>query len=247
MTCTVRNSLVLLLALMLAAAGATAAFASGEEETGAAAMGELSPPGVVPIFEEKVTMTAFVSYTRTIVDFEANEMTKWMEEQTNIHWEWDAVNSSEDAKAKFTLVMNSGAELPDMMMGMNITNDEKHLYGSQGLFIPLNDIIEEHGFYIKDVVKAAPNFLKESAGPDGNVYVITAYEECYHCGVAQKMWINQVWLDKLGLEMPTTTEELREVLRAFKTQDPNGNGVADELPLSGFANSWHTRAPGRTC
>ena len=240
MTCTVRNSLVLLLALMLAAAGATAAFASGEEET-AAAMGELSPPGVVPIFEEPVTMTAFVSYTRTILDFEANEMTKWMEEQTNIHWEWDAVNSSEDAKAKFTLVMNSGAELPDMMMGMSITNDEKHLYGSQGLFIPLNDIIDEHGFYIKDVVKAAPNFLKESAGPDGNVYVLTAYEECYHCGVAQKMWINQVWLDKLGLEIPTTTEELREVLRAFKTQDPNGNGVADELPLSGFANSWHTR------
>jgi putative aldouronate transport system substrate-binding protein len=50
-----------------------------------------------------------------------------------------------------------------------------------------------------------------------------------------------VWLDKLGLQIPTTTEELREVLRAFKTQDPNGNGVADELPLSGFANSWRTR------
>ena len=181
------------------------------------------------------------SYTRTILDFEANEMTTWMEEQTNIHWEWDAVNSSEDAKAKFTLLLNSGSELPDMMMGMQISNDEKHLYGSQGLFIPLNDIIAEHGFYIKDVVNAAPNFLKESAGPDGNVYVLTAYEECYHCGVAQKMWINQVWLDKLGMEIPTTTEELREVLRAFKTQDPNGNGVADELALSGFANSWHTR------
>ena len=240
MTYTVRNSLVLLLALMLAAAGATAVFASGEEEA-AAAMGELSPPGVMPIVEEPVTMTAFVSYTRTILDFEANEMTTWMEEQTNIHWEWDAVNSSEDAKAKFTLLLNSGSELPDMMMGMQISNDEKHLYGSQGLFIPLNDIIAEHGFYIKDVVNAAPNFLKESAGPDGNVYVLTAYEECYHCGVAQKMWINQVWLDKLGMEIPTTTEELREVLRAFKTQDPNGNGVADELALSGFANSWHTR------
>ena len=43
------------------------------------------------------------------------------------------------------------------------------------------------------------------------------------------------------MEIPTTTEELRTVLQAFKTQDPNGNGVADELPLSGFANSWHTR------
>ena len=190
MTCIVRNSLPLLLALALAAGGAAGAFASGEEESAAMSMGELSAPGVVPIVEEPVTMTAFVSYTRTILDFETNEMTKWMEEQTNIHWEWDAVNSSEDAKAKFTLLLNSGSELPDMMMGMQISNDEKHLYGSQGLFIPLNDLVDEHGFYINDVLKAAPNFLKESAGPDGNVYVLTAYEECYHCGVAQKMWIN---------------------------------------------------------
>lgn len=241
MTCIVRKSLPLLLALALAAGSAAGAFASGEEESAAASMGELSAPGVVPIVEEPVTMTAFVSYTRTILDFETNEMTRWMEEQTNIHWEWNAVNSSEDAKAKFTLLLNSGSELPDMMMGMQISNDEKHLYGSQGLFIPLNDLVAEHGFYINDVLKAAPNFLKESAGPDGNVYVLTAYEECYHCGVAQKMWINQVWLDKLGLAVPTTTEELRTVLRAFKTQDPNGNGVADELALSGFANSWHTR------
>lgn len=45
--------------------------------------------------------------------------------------------------------------------------------------------------------------------------------------------IRQDWLDKLGLEMPKTQEELIEVLRAFKTQDPNGNGLADEIPAGG--------------
>ena len=245
MTCTVRNSLVLLLALTLAIAGATAAFASGEEEA-AAAMGELSPPGVVPIFEEPVTMTAFVSYTRTIVDFEANEMTKWMEEQTNIHWEWDAVNSSEDAKAKFTLVMNSGAELPDMMMGMNITHDEKHLYGSQGLFIPLNDIIEEHGFYINDVVKAAPNFLKESAGPDGNVYVLTAYEECYHCGVAQKMWINQVWLTSSAWRSRPPPRSCARCCARSRPRIPTATGSPTSCRCPGSPTAG-TRARGRSC
>jgi putative aldouronate transport system substrate-binding protein len=34
------------------------------------------------------------------------------------------------------------------------------------------------------------------------------------------------------MEMPTTTEELREVLRAFKDKDPNGNGTKDEIPLT---------------
>ena len=36
--------------------------------------------------------------------------------------------------------------------------------------------------------------------------------------------------------MPTTTEELKEVLIAFKTDDPNGNGKADEIPLSFIIN-----------
>ena len=45
------------------------------------------------------------------------------------------------------------------------------------------------------------------------------------------MFINKAWLDKLGLAVPTTWDELKTVLKAFKTQDPNGNGVADEIPL----------------
>jgi len=45
------------------------------------------------------------------------------------------------------------------------------------------------------------------------------------------MYINQNWLDNLGLDLPTTTEEYFQVLKAFKEQDPNGNGKADEIPL----------------
>lgn len=51
------------------------------------------------------------------------------------------------------------------------------------------------------------------------------------CG--QVFWINYGWLDRLGLEIPKTTDELYSVLEAFATQDPNGNGKNDELPLLG--------------
>ena len=48
-----------------------------------------------------------------------------------------------------------------------------------------------------------------------------------------KLWINTQWLDNLGLEMPTTTEEFYQVMKAFKEQDANGNGdLNDEIPLS---------------
>ena len=41
----------------------------------------------------------------------------------------------------------------------------------------------------------------------------------------------------LGLKMPVTQEEFVDVLRAFKTQDPNGNGQADEIPTGGRAEA----------
>ena len=46
-------------------------------------------------------------------------------------------------------------------------------------------------------------------------------------------------MDKLGLKMPETTEELREVLGAFVNDDPNGNGKKDEIGMLG-ATTWNT-------
>ena len=43
--------------------------------------------------------------------------------------------------------------------------------------------------------------------------------------------IRQDWLDKLNLKAPTTVDELHDVLYAFRNEDPNGNGLKDEIPL----------------
>ncbi|MFS0726696.1 hypothetical protein [Paenibacillus sp. 1P07SE] len=40
-------------------------------------------------------------------------------------------------------------------------------------------------------------------------------------------WIRQDWLDALGLEIPQTTDELLEVMKAFTFEDPDGNGQQD--------------------
>ena len=39
--------------------------------------------------------------------------------------------------------------------------------------------------------------------------------------------INKDWLDKLGLDIPTTLDEYYEVIRAFAQDDPDGNGKDD--------------------
>ena len=52
-------------------------------------------------------------------------------------------------------------------------------------------------------------------------------------------YINTQWLERLGLEMPTTMEELKAVLIAFRDQDANGNGDPnDEIPFD-FCDSFN--------
>ena len=67
---------------------------------------------------------------------------------------------------------------------------------------------------------------------EGHVYVLpTDRGKSYRVSTSHFM-INKKWLDKLGLQMPKTWDELTQVLTAFKTQDPNGNGKPDEIPFN---------------
>ncbi len=45
------------------------------------------------------------------------------------------------------------------------------------------------------------------------------------------LWLRKDWMDKLELEMPSTLDEMADVLRAFISQDPDGNGQADTIGL----------------
>ncbi|WJH35394.1 extracellular solute-binding protein [Paenibacillus sp. CC-CFT747] len=85
----------------------------------------------------------------------------------------------------------------------------------------------------KKMFEESPLVKSAITSADGNIYALPAPNECYHCSMRQKLWIYKPWLDKLNLKMPATTEEFYEVLKAFKTKDPNGNGKADEIPFSG--------------
>lgn len=51
-------------------------------------------------------------------------------------------------------------------------------------------------------------------------------------GSMAHMFINRAWLERLGLDVPTTWDQLTDVLRAFRDGDPNGNGEADEIPFA---------------
>ena len=113
-------------------------------------------------------------------------------------------------------------------------------YGEQGVFIPLNDLIEEHAPNLTKLLEENPDIKKGITFPDGNIYSLpTIFEPDFlSMRMGAKPWINQEWLDALGMDMPQTTEEFYDYLKAVKEEDPNGNGEADEIPLGGPHTGW---------
>ncbi len=202
---------------------------------------QISAPGEFPIVPNAgdVKLKFLVTQHPAIIDWNTHSFTKWMEEKTNVKVEYEGI-PLEGRTEKVNLVLASG-NYPDVFFGLSFTEPQIQQYGvSENLLMPLNDLIDQNCVEIKKIWENFPGSREIITQLDGNIYSMPSVNECYHCTVSRKMWINQVWLDKLGLSMPTTTDEFYEVLKAFKEKDPNGNGKADEIALAGAhaSDSW---------
>lgn len=191
-----------------------------------------------PAPASKVTIKMFAPQLASIENMETNLFTKHLEEKTNVHIQWDLVPN--DALNERKQLMLASGDYPEVILHGDLTKEEQMKYGQQGVFIPLNDLIEKYAPNVKKAMAEIPYLKGAMTAPDGNIYAIPQVNECFHCTYAQKYWINKKWLDDLGLQMPTTTDELYTVLKAFKEKDPNHNGQADEIPLTGatYENMW---------
>lgn len=182
-----------------------------------------------------VEVTIFTPKLSSDADFSNNEFTKMVEEKFNMKINWEYANQ-DAAKEKRSLSLASG-DYPDAYLLVtwvdNISKVEAQKYGKEGVFLPLNDLIKEHAPNIQAGMEKVSYLEQGITAPDGNIYGLPLLGECYHCSRYGKMWVNTDWLENLNLEMPTTTEEYRNMLEAFKNNDPNGNGKKDEIPLSG--------------
>lgn len=169
-----------------------------------------------------------------------NEFTQLLEKKFDIDFDWQTTTYDGSVAGEKRQVSLASGDYPDAYFLVPwvdaFSRSEILKYGQQGVLLPLEDLIDEYAPNLKERFEEKPDWEQSVTAPDGHIYAITQWTECYHCSYPSKLWMNTTWLDKLGLEQPTTTEELREVLRAFKNDDPNGNGRPDEVALSASAS-----------
>lgn len=147
--------------------------------------------------------------------------------RAKVNVEWEIVRSGWSERKNLVLA-NGESELPDMFFNALSATD---VLNNVEFFEPLQDLIAQYAPNIQYMFDQSPDLRKVCVFPDGNVYTLANQQPARPDSVGT-FYINQVWLDKLGLKMPTTLEEFRDVLKHFLTDDPNGNGIQDEIPLA---------------
>ncbi|TFE26643.1 extracellular solute-binding protein [Cohnella luojiensis] len=177
------------------------------------------------------------------IDLPTNKFTKHVEEKFNIKFKFETV-PSDGAKEKRQISLASG-DYPDAYILTAYVDQFSQAdllkFGQQGVLIPLNDLIDKYAPNIKAALDSNADFKAFATAPDGKVYGLPAYAQCFHCSYPNKLWLNTKWLEKVGLPQPKTPEDFKKVLEAFKNDDPNGNGKKDEVPLSGSTEDFGVR------
>ncbi len=187
---------------------------------------------IVPADEEvTITCWGFPLLENGLDDLDNNDFTIWFEEQTGVNIEW-VMGPSADRDTKLNMLLTSG-DYPGVIFNAPFDASQQQFYGNLGTILPLNDLIEKYGVYTQAMFEETPEIRDALVRGEGKIYCLPQYMNSPHDESYSRMWVYKPWLDALDLEVPTTTEEFYEMLVAFRDGDPNGNGVADEIPAVG--------------
>lgn len=198
----------------------------------------LNPGGTLPLVSEPAELTILRVQNPTVVDYDTNHYTQWLEEQTGLDIKFNFLPSTE-AGTKLALMVQSGEKLGDVL-NIDLSRADIMAYVDAGVFRPLNDYLQNSSYFMKEcywhdrIEENLPFYTME----DGNIYAYPYTNYAVSNEYSWRAYINKTWLDKLGLEAPKTTDDLVNVLTHFRDDDPNGNGQKDEIPMTGAGVAW---------
>ncbi|MFM9277788.1 extracellular solute-binding protein [Paenibacillus jiagnxiensis] len=143
---------------------------------------------------------------------------KKIEEYTNtkITFNWVPDASKEE---RITTALASG-QLADIVTLTLLDNSSVRSSLKSGLFWDVSPYLDDY-----EHLKEIPQEVRKAASIEGGLYGVPFQKDLARGGLV----IRKDWLDRLGLKVPTTLDELYEVARAFTEDDPDGNGKDDTV------------------
>lgn len=200
--------------------------------------------------ESSKTFTWFVPIYNGNVIQNAGDQYCWQEIQkrtgTTIEFIHPPAGSENDT---FNVRVASG-DLPDIITWSWVSNfaggPTKAI--NDGIIIDIQKYMDDAPNY-KALLESVPGAMSVATLDDGAIYGFTQPTTDPIISATEGLVIRKDWLDAVGMDVPVTIEDWYNVLKAFKTGDPNKNNKADEIPfictkeaqVSAFATAWGVR------
>lgn len=172
-----------------------------------------------PLVDEPQTLTFFATISPMITGFIENygdnAAVQALEELTGVHIDYECY-IPENAQTQFNLQAAAGA-LPDILMGAT----EYYASGmdtavEEGILLNLADYLDECPNY-SQILELAPKMKSSLTTGEGNLIGFYSYSDPdIATPVTGAIMVRGDWLDQVGMEIPTTYDELHDVLTAFK-------------------------------
>lgn len=215
-----RKMVILSLACLMALSGATGVHA--EENLPVDESGAVSPLGK---YEDPVTVEIVQSINPTLTIPEGdsatdNYYTRYIKDNMNIDIsvKWSASSSDYNEKMNLAIAAN---DIPDIL----VVNEQQFRKLAQSDM--LEDLTDYYDTYACDIIKqnidSTDGKALENATYDGKLLALPSVQ--VEADGYVLMWIRQDWLDELGLEAPTTIEELETVAKAFVDNKMGGENT----------------------
>ena len=207
----------------------------GSTPSGGGSSSDVDPADLTFPLAEKATISGLISYPAG-TESEPNNRTifKRLEEATNVHVEWKAIQNDQWGD-KIALEMSNVKTLPEFVFTAGFGDTDLLKYAKQGAIIPLEEYIDKYMPNLKTVFEKAPEYRTMCEDADGHIWALPWIEQLGYEKTAIQVldnmsFINKNWLDFLGLEVPTTVDEFEKTLLAFKD---NADKLKAEFNIDG--------------
>ncbi len=180
-----------------------------------------------------------------------NEVLNNLMKDQGINITWNTMSDSLEEQVNIQI---AGGDLPDAYMGVGFSNYDLQTYGDDGTFIDLTDYINADTMpNLYNILEEHPEVKAAITMEDGSIYGLPSAEQMGTAGIGkdedysifsvpQFSMINKKWLDELGLEVPTTLDELHDALAAFKENDMAakcyGAAAGSTIPMTTGYDQW---------
>ncbi|WP_245954907.1 extracellular solute-binding protein [Paenibacillus flagellatus] len=182
-----------------------------------------TPPASTPAADanKKLTITGMRYVYGDVPGLDGRGL-KMINEKFNVDYKPNLVpQGTYDEKLTATLASGS---IPDITLFQSGDLTSKfNKFAKQGAFTPLDEYIDQY-----PSLKRIPKFVLDQFRVNGKLYAIPQYYPKFGFTTI----VRKDWLDNLGLKVPTSYEELKQVAIAFTKNDPDKNGKNDTYGLA---------------